>query len=105
VSATLTSRFPAIVDHAERRVGPTNETTARRIAAAASTSAPRRTGALAGGIQARPGEGDDWTVVVPASYASLVEFGTRHAGAEPFLVPAAEANRAQHVRDLQEMYQ
>ena len=34
-----------------------------------------------------------YTVVQPRRYAHLVEFGSRHAPAEPFMVPAAESQQ------------
>lgn len=56
----------------------------------AKTRAPVRTGHLKTSIQAS-GHGLDWRVDSPANYSLYVEFGTRHMGAQPYLLPASES--------------
>ncbi|HVL67198.1 MAG TPA: HK97-gp10 family putative phage morphogenesis protein [Vicinamibacterales bacterium] len=64
-----------------------------------------KTGALKDSIEARPWKDDGAGAVVtvigtPRLYAHLVEFGTRHSAAEPFLFPAAEAERGPYLAKL-----
>lgn len=99
----LISRIPQIIASAERDAAKINEQTARRIAADAATRAPRDSGAMADGIEARE-VADGWEVVVPAWYAHFPEFGTARKGAQPFLTPAAEAQREPHREALRELY-
>jgi HK97 gp10 family phage protein len=58
-------------------------------------------GALAESIAVEDGE-DGVRVVVGASYAAFVEFGTRRAPARPFLTPALAERRADIVTGLGE---
>ena len=40
------------------------------------------------------GEGKRARLIMPSRYAHMVEFGTRHMHAEPFMIPAAEGQKA-----------
>ena len=66
-----------------------------RVAQAARSMAPRRTGALAGSIRATVagGSGADAAVEIAPSvrYGGYVEHGTAHMAAHPYLGPALEA--------------
>jgi HK97 gp10 family phage protein len=43
-------------------------------------------------------------VIAPAWYAHFIEWGTAHAGARPFMTPAAEAARPEHRALLEGLY-
>lgn len=106
MKTTLKSRFPQIIRSAEQTVRQVNQRTARAIAEDATARAPRgASGKLADSIDAKPGDGDDWLVTVGEFYGLFVEYGTRRAGARPFLTPAAEAHRAAHRKALRDLYQ
>ena len=62
------------------------------IAAAAQSAAPVETGELRASIAETKGE-----VVASSDHAGYVEFGTVHMAAQPFLTPAAEAERPRFV--------
>lgn len=51
------------------------------------------------GIQRRGGGSK---VVTPSRYAHLVEFGSRHMAAEPFMLPAARAEQQPHLERIRE---
>ena len=59
------------------------------IEAQAKSRAPVDTGNLRGSIAAS-GHDADYRVDSPANYSLYQEFGTRHMGAHPYMIPAAE---------------
>jgi len=61
------------------------ETGAEIVKQLAERNAPRLTGKLAASVDEQSG-----LVVVQAEYGGYVEYGTRHAAAQPFLRPAKE---------------
>jgi HK97 gp10 family phage protein len=52
---------------------------------------------IKGIVKADPNSTKGWTKVQPARYAHLVEWGSVHMSAEPFMTPAMEAERAPYV--------
>lgn len=91
----LTSRITQIIATATARVEQANKATSERIAESARATVRARsyeTGELHDSIEAT-----EDGVVVGAAHGPYVEFGTVDTPAEPFLVPAAEAERAAHV--------
>lgn len=102
--AKLTSQLPEIADRASAGGRLANAASARKIAAGAAASAPRLSGDLANSIKAVGGQGTDARVVVEDWKAHLIEFGTVRSAAKPFLVPAAEAERAAHARAIRDLY-
>ncbi len=74
---------------------------AEEIASMARLRVPVNTGKLRDSIQAKR-SGSSWKVVAgdrTAFYAAMVEFGTSHSAAQPYLIPAAEVGRA-HLEEL-----
>jgi HK97 gp10 family phage protein len=102
--AKLASSLPQIAERAQAGTRLANAASARRIAAAARSAAPRRSGDLADSIKAKSGPSGDERVVVEDWKGHLVEFGTVRQPARPFLVPAAEAERVVHVRAIRELF-
>lgn len=92
--ATLQSRLPAIAAELRPRVSRAVKEGADDIVQQAKERVPRRTGALRDAIQSRPAGAAQRRVVAgdgEVFYGRFIEFGTRFIEAEPFLVPAAEA--------------
>lgn len=101
----LVSRIPQIIQKSARGASEVNEASAKRIAEDAGQRAPRgATGDLAESLQARPADGDDWEAVAAIWRAHFTEFGTVRAPAQPFLTPAAEAERENHRKAIRELY-
>lgn len=57
----------------------------------------RRTGVAKVGIQSSRHTTPDGKAVDPAAYGRFQEFGTEHHAAHPFMLPAAEAERAAYL--------
>jgi HK97 gp10 family phage protein len=74
----------------QRQVQEQLATWAENVKTDATRTVPVRTGYLRGTIYARVQE---WNTEVgaEAAYAASVEFGTRHARAQPFISPAVQA--------------
>lgn len=93
---TTKSRFPQIARELKPKVDLAVRKAAGEIARGAKQRVPVRTGQLREAIHVERtgvaeyrvlgGDHDAW-------YGHLVEFGTVHSDAKPFLVPAAEAAR------------
>ena len=78
------------------------------IIVVAKALAPKRTGALADSIEARPGDEPREILIVAAkSYAPYLEFGTRYIpeGKFTFLRPAIQEGIDRLIGDLQRMFQ
>lgn len=99
-----TNLLPAIMHDLAPGVRAANLASARRIAARAEASAPRLSGDLAESVRAESGPGTDARAVVGDWKAHLIEFGTVRHAAQPFLVPAAEAERDAHARAIRALF-
>ena len=96
MSVKLTSHIPRISTEIHVRVAAATEAGAKLIEEAAKERVPVKTGALRDAIHTEFKGDADWAVVAgnrDAFYGHMVEFGTTHSPAHPFLVPAAEARR------------
>lgn len=107
----LKSRLPQIAARLDNVIDRGLKDVADDIVADAKDRVPVDSGDLRDSIHAEPAEGGDGYTVLAGDadvfYGHLVEFGTTHTGARPFLVPAGEAQRANiktraaaHLRDL-----
>lgn len=108
---TYTSRIPEILDRVEREAPDVVRDTAQAVATTARATVPvylikgflKRSIRVSGvGLERRVEAG---RVRGHGFYAHMVEFGTSRTPAQPFLVPATEANRAAFRRRLQELYE
>lgn len=93
---TLKSRLPEIAAELRPRVGNAVRLGAERIKESARDRVPVHTGKLRDGIEIDRRGPTEYAVVAgdrDVFYGHLVEFGTSHSAAHPFLVPAAEQNR------------
>jgi HK97 gp10 family phage protein len=83
----------------------------RIIVKEAKRLCPKRTGALRrsiGAVRGRTNKQDERSMLVGFKkpgrrYAHLVEFGTVHSAAKPFLRPALDARAADALREMQEV--
>lgn len=105
---TYTSRIDAILDRVEREAPEAVADTTRQIAAAARASVAVDKTILKRNIRVT-GQGLSQAVEAGRAkgrgfYAHMVEFGTVRTPAQPFLVPAAEAQRLAFRRRLAELY-
>lgn len=89
------SRFEEIAIELPERVAKVAERGAELVADGARERVPVRTGRLHDAIHVEEAEQEGEFVVLggdnEAWYGHLVEFGTAHSTAHPFMVPAAEA--------------
>lgn len=97
------SRIPQIIARVNASVGRVNEASARRIAADARQRVPVLTGDTRDSIKAESSDGDTARVTVGFP-GQFIERGTRHMGARPFMVPAAEAERQAHRNAIRDLY-
>lgn len=88
-----TSRIPAITAAALPKAQAAVTKAAADVEAHGKINAPYDTGNLRSSIQARPAGALAADVVAQAEYAIYVEYGTYKMGAQPYMVPAAEAVR------------
>jgi hypothetical protein len=99
---SYTTKIPQILREAMRDVRTANRISAERIAREAQANVARDTGRTAASVEALPtNEGYEVHVDFPGH---LLEFGSVKMGARPFLVPAAEAERAAHERAVRRAY-
>jgi|TARA_R110002020_G_scaffold21850_9_gene74082 HK97 gp10 family phage protein len=66
---------------------------ARNIESRAKQLVPRKTGATANSIEARPQGEMEWRVGPTTDYAPFLEFGTVYMKERPYLIPSAEHER------------
>jgi HK97 gp10 family phage protein len=95
VSATLKSRFPQIVAALDPSMMAATKAAAEVIAQRAKDRVPVESGELRDAIHVVD-EDEGHSVVAgdtDAFYGHMVEFGTTHTAARPFLIPAAEETR------------
>ncbi len=95
--AVLHTRFPQIVRELRPRVEKAVEEGAELIAREAKSRVPVESGDLRDAIHVD--DDPQGSVVVAGTdevfYGHMVEFGTSHSAASPFLVPAGEAKRSE----------
>lgn len=102
---TLVSNIPTIIAKSQREVRSINEASAKRIQQDAMSRAPgivQRNGRLE--VKAH---GDGFVVTATGwakSFGHLWEWGTVRMGPQPFLTPAAEAERENHRKALKDVY-
>jgi HK97 gp10 family phage protein len=82
------NRMPRIAATAPMLVERALAKTAFDVTTDAILAAPVDTGNLVASISAAPHGALEWRVTAHAEYAVYVELGTRHASAQPFLLPA-----------------
>ena len=89
------NRFPTIIAALNPKVNAALRVGAEVVEASAKVRAPTESGDLRNAIHVE--DGDDGVYVVAGGgdvfYGHMVEFGTSHSAAHPFMVPAAEENR------------
>jgi hypothetical protein len=96
------SNIPRILATAALEVRAAHRASAERIAERAEADVPRDTGRTARSVEALPtNEGYEVHVDFPGH---LIEFGSVKMGARPFLVPAAEDERARHARAVRKAF-
>jgi HK97 gp10 family phage protein len=90
------SRFPQIVAELDRAVARAVERGAEGVVSEARNRVPVATGRLRDAIHVDEAEGGFMIVAGDdeAFYGHIVEFGSAHSSARPFLLPAFEARRA-----------
>ena len=80
-------------------LGESTRTTTEKVRETARTNAPVDTGELQGSIDSEMLSEFEGRVFATAEHAPYVEFGTYKMQAQPFMGPAVEQHRTQHVRD------
>lgn len=95
----VSNRLPGFADRLKVKADTTSKSTAEQVAEIARKLAPRDTGELINSISIEAQEGEDgWEVVVGADHGIFVELGTSKMAAQPYLTPAAEAMRNDHIK-------
>lgn len=84
------NRIPQVIAEVEANAQRTVARVADRIRDDAQGRAPVETGHLRSSITSAA-HGKEAEIGAEAEYAAYVEYGTRHAKAQPFLSPAVEA--------------
>ena len=89
----------------ERMTKTAVQNTAKDIAAGAQRRVPVDTGHLKASLHVD--KLDDLAALVSTDvhYAKFVEYGTRHMGAQPYLIPAAEAARKPFEQRIRKAYE
>lgn len=90
----IVAQMKAYEQQARQVVSTTLAEHAEQVAEYAKALAPVDTGALRDSIEVVKVDDLNYQIVATAEYAIDVELGTSRQAAEPFLFPAAEANRA-----------
>lgn len=99
------NHLPAVIHSLDSSVREVVEKVTVDVAAGADARAPVDTGALAASYTPEM-DGDTGTAGSNMEYAPYVEYGTVHSGAQPHLVPAADAvdnNMRQYAKQLGDM--
>jgi HK97 gp10 family phage protein len=97
------SRLPQIAAQLDDRIDAGLQVGAKIIAQAARERVPRNTGALHDAIHEEKTADGEWAVIAgdtEAFYGHLVEFGTSHTAARPFLTPALEESQGEVLKAL-----
>lgn len=99
----VTSRLDDIARRALDQSDDTVREVAERVARGAKGRAPRRTGSLAESIATEQDGPMKYYVTADFPWY-LLEHGTARAGARPFMVPAAEAERDNLKRAVSDLF-
>ena len=109
----LRRAFKVLPDVVREALADATEETAERIRAGAVRRVPvrygflrdaiamrmnRRTGMAKVGIEKVTRTSPDGAKTEPRRYAHLVEFGSEHNGAQPFMIPSAEEQRSPYLQ-------
>ena len=112
MSATLKGDLTKRMRRGEKRAERAVHGTAENIKAGASGRAPRDTNHLADdSIRVERIDEHQAVVIVQTAdekhpeYSRFVEQGTRHQAAQPFLIPAAEAERGPFIQRIRKAYE
>ena len=89
----------------ERMTKTAVQNTAKGIAKGAQQRAPVDTGHLRSSISYERLDEHAALVMVKATYGHFVEYGTRRMGAQPYLIPASEAERKPFEQRLRKAYE
>lgn len=89
--AIVSNKLPGLAARAKAGVGAAVAKAVADVEAQAKVRAPVDTGALRNSIQGSMTGDTEGQVATGVNYAGYVEYGTRHAAAQPYLTPAAEA--------------
>lgn len=93
-----TSRLDAIRKACPERAEAIVEKAARNIERRAKDNAPVDTGALKGSIHVEPAGQFSRTIGDGVEYGIFQEYGSAYMGAQPWLIPAVEAERADFLK-------
>lgn len=94
------NRLPQLTAQLRRRVGEEVAAAAVECQSTAKVLVPKDTGTLARSIVAEPENPLSWVVGTDVEYAPFVEYGTHRMAAQPYLTPAAEAQRQRFISAL-----
>ena len=93
MAASLKSRFPEIERKMALRISAAVKEGADEVAEDARSRVPVQTGKLRDSIEVTRKGPARTAVEVGIFYGKFLEFGTKHASAQPFLVPALEGKQ------------
>ena len=96
------SKIPELVSRAPAQAAAALDATGADIAETARALAPVETGRLRAGIAYNPATGQ---VVSEAAHGVYVELGTRHASAQPHIVPAVHEAGSRAAKRMKEVFE
>ena len=102
---TLTGDLTKRMRRGERMTRTAVQNTAKSIAQGAQQRVPVDTGHLKASITYERLDEHAALVMVKAHYGHFVEYGTRNMGAQPYLIPAAESQRAPFRQRVRKAYE
>jgi len=102
--ATLKGDLTKRMRRGERRVATAVRQTAKAIEKGAKQRVAVDTGYLKSQIRSEPLDEHQALVVADTDYAKFLEYGTRRMAAQPYFIPAVEAERKQFVRKIRKAY-
>jgi HK97 gp10 family phage protein len=111
MGATLKGDLTTRMRKGERKASTAVRQTAKGIVKGAQARVPVDTGHLRSSIKAEDLDDHQALVTVDTrderhpSYAAFQEYGTRHHAAQPFLIPAVEAEREPFLRRIRKAYE
>lgn len=105
MSVKMVSRLGKIAEGSVPKAAAAVQKTTFAIAQDAQTSAPVDTGKLWASVQPEIVAPLTGVVKVGAEYGHYVEFGTTKMAAQPYLIPAAEQNRAMFMAAMRGVFQ